>query len=106
MITKEELQAAKEMLKFTEDQEKYIEERIAQAEKKTRDFEQWKMGGDMFYRLAIAHITSLARENVCDPFVVQVGQALHVAFRQANFPQQVQPPAPAQNPPQDEAQPD
>ena len=82
------------MLKFSEEQEKYMQERIAEAEKRTRDQEQWKMGGDMFYRLAIAHITTLAQQNVCDPFVVQVGQALHVAFRQANFPQ-AQPPASA-----------
>lgn len=105
-ITEEDLDAAKEISEFTEQQEKIIQERIAQAEQKTRAFEQWKMGGDMFYRLAITHLTSLTRENVCDPFIVQVGQALHVAFRQANFPQQAQPPATAPSliPPQDEVQ--
>jgi hypothetical protein len=81
------------MSEFTDEQEALIQERIAQAEKSARENEQWKMGGDMFYRLALSHITTLAQQNVCDPFVVQVGQALHGAFRRANFPQ------PADQPP-------
>ena len=75
------------MTEFTDEQEALIQERIAQAEKAARENESWRIAGDMFYRLALAHITGLAQQNVCDPFVVQVGQALHGAFRKANFPQ-------------------
>jgi hypothetical protein len=75
------------MTEFTDEQEALIQERIAQAEKSARETESWRIAGDMFYRLALAHISALAQQNVCDPFVVQVGQALHGAFRKVNFPQ-------------------
>jgi hypothetical protein len=80
------------MTEFTEEQEAEIQERIAQAEKAARENESWRIAGDMFYRLALAHITGLSQQNVCDPFVVEVGKVLHNAFRKANFPQPAEPP--------------
>ncbi len=82
------------MTEFTDEQEALIKERIAQAEKSARENESWRIAGDMFYRLALAHIRGLAQQTVCDPFVVQVGEALHGAFLKANFPQTEASPAP------------
>jgi len=83
------------MSEFTDEQEALIQERIAQAEKSARETESWRIAGDMFYRLAIAHVKGLAQQDVCDPFVVQVGEVLHGAFRKANFPQPEAPPQPS-----------
>jgi hypothetical protein len=82
------------MTEFTDEQEALIQERIAQAEKSAREAESWRIAGDMFYRLALAHVKGLAQQSVCDPFVVQVGEVLHGAFRKANFPQPATPPTP------------
>ena len=81
------------MTEFTDEQEALIQERIAQAEKAARETESWRIAGDMFYRLALAHVKGLAQQEVCDPFVVQAGEVLHGAFRKANFPHPEAPPS-------------
>ena len=82
------------MTEFTDEQEAEIQERIAQATKDARENESWRIAGDMFFRLALAHISGLKQQGVVDPFVEQAGQILYGAFRKANFPQTEAPPAP------------
>lgn len=79
------------MTEFTDEQEALIQERIAQAEKSARENEAVRICGDKFYRRAIMNDIALMREGGLDQFDVQVGQALHGAFRKANFPQPAEP---------------
>ena len=77
---------------YTDDQKKEIAELIM----KTREVEQWRISGDSFYRIATTHIAGLVNQGAVDPFVLQVGQALHTSFKQANALGQ---PSPAQENP-------
>jgi hypothetical protein len=78
------------MIEYTEEQKLDIAETI----KKVREVEQWRIAGDTYYRAANAHMTQLVQQGVYDPYILQVGQALHNAFRQANsINQQQAPPA-------------
>lgn len=80
------------MTDFTDEQEALIQERIAQAEKAARELEAFRICGDKFYRRAIMNDVALMQKGGLDQFDVQVGQALHNAFRKANFPQPAEQP--------------
>jgi len=67
-------------IEYSEEQKKEIAELIM----KTREVEQWRISGDSFYRIATTHIAGLVNQGAVDPFVLQVGQALHTSFKQAN----------------------
>lgn len=77
------------MIEYTEEQKLEIAETI----KKVREVEQWRIAGDTYYRAANSHMQQLVQQGVYDPYILQVGQALHNAFRQANtLNQQTAPP--------------
>jgi hypothetical protein len=67
-------------IEYTEEQKKEIAELIV----KTREVAEWRYSGDSFYRIATVHIAGLVNQGAVDPYVLQVGQALHASFKQAN----------------------
>lgn len=67
-------------IEYTDEQKKEIAELIV----KTREVAEWRLSGDSFYRIATTHIAGLVNQGAVDPFVLQVGQALHTSFKQAN----------------------
>lgn len=63
--------------------ESFTEDQVKKIVKKVREEEQWRLSGDIYYRAANAHIESLVRQGVYDLYVLQVGQTLHDAFKEA-----------------------
>jgi hypothetical protein len=61
--------------------ETFTEEQVKDLIKKAREEEQWKIAGDTYYRAANVYLEQLVRQGVYDLYVLQVGQALHKAFK-------------------------
>ena len=78
------------MVDFTAEQEAEIQKRIAE----TKQLEQEKIAGDLFYRVSLTNLQGLVQQGVYDPFVLEVGKALYGQFRRQYLPQAQ--PAPAQ----------
>jgi len=68
------------MVEFTDEQEQEIQKRINEV----KALEQWRIAGDTYYRAANAFMNVQVQQGVYDPYIMQVGQALHQSFRQAN----------------------
>ena len=62
----------------------FTEEEVTELLKKTREIEQWRIAGDTYYRESNANMQTKVQQGIYDPYILQVGQALHNAFRQAN----------------------
>jgi len=62
----------------------FTEEEVAELLKKTREIEQWRIAGDTYYRESNVNMQMKVQQGIYDPYILQVGQALHNAFRQAN----------------------
>jgi hypothetical protein len=62
----------------------YTEKELKEIVDKVREEEQWRMGGDTYYRAANAYIKQLVNQGVYDPYISQVGEALYAVFKEAN----------------------
>jgi hypothetical protein len=65
--------------------ETFTEDQVKEFIKKAREEEQWKIAGDTYYRAANTYLEQLVRQGVYDLYVLQVGQALHKAFRDSTL---------------------
>ena len=65
-------------------EETFTEEQVAELINKAKAMEQWKIGGDSFYRLSISNMRTLVQQGAVDNFILQAGEILYDSFKKAN----------------------
>ena len=82
------------MTDFTPEQEAEILKRIDAARAEQKKFEQYRLAGDQFFRLALVNMDTLAAQGACSPYVKEVGMDQYRRFLSQFFPQGTPAPEP------------
>lgn len=79
------------MTEFTAEQEAEIQKRIEAAKAEQKQFEQYRIAGDQFYRMALANMAMLVNNGTCNAYVHEVGKNEYAKFLETFFPNAAQP---------------